>query len=108
MTIAREKYCLDANVLIEAWNKYYSPKFFPSYWDNLNQFGKQGRIFIPQAVFDEIAKSDDELLKWLKSSDIAIQPITESVTKFLKDIYNADPLHIQLVDNIKQRSLADP
>lgn len=104
----REKYCLDANVLIEAWNKYYSPKFFSSYWDYLNQFGKQGRIFIPQAVFDEIAKSDDELLKWLKASSIVAQPITETVTKCLKDIFDADPVHIQLVDNIKQRSLADP
>jgi len=108
MTIAPEKYRLDANVLIEAWNKYYSPKFFPSYWDSLNQFGKEDRIFIPQAVFDEIAKSDDDLLKWLKASDITTRPITEPVTKCLKDIYGADPVHMQLVDNIKQRSQADP
>ena len=24
-----KKYCLDANVLIQAWQRYYSPKFCP-------------------------------------------------------------------------------
>lgn len=108
MTTAPEKYCLDANVLIEAWNKYYSPKFIPSYWNILDHLGKQGRIFLPRMVYEEITRSDDNLLAWLKSSNIAIRPITESVTRCLKDIYDADPLHIQLVDNVKQRSLADP
>lgn len=108
MTTAPEKYCLDANVLIEAWNKYYSPKFIPSYWDTLDQLGKQGRIFLPQMVFEEITRSDDKLLKWLKTSNIAIRPITEPVIRCLKDIFDANPLHEHLVDSVKQRSLADP
>jgi hypothetical protein len=34
-------YCLDANVLIQAWQKYYSPKFCPDYWNVLIDLGNQ-------------------------------------------------------------------
>jgi hypothetical protein len=46
MSTKAEIYCLDANVLIQAWQKYYSPKFCPDYWELLNELGKQGRIFL--------------------------------------------------------------
>jgi hypothetical protein len=109
MTIPpKEKYCLDANVLINAWNKYYSPKFCPDYWIILNQLGEQDRIFLPQLVFEEIARTEDDLSKWLKASKVPVRSITEPVTKCLKAIYAANPLHVTLVDNTKQRSLADP
>lgn len=72
-----KKYCLDANVLIQAWNFYYSPTFCPSYWDVLNELGSAGRIFIPEAVHEEITRTDDELSKWLKLSRIAIKGVDE-------------------------------
>ena len=108
MTTPFQKYCLDANVLIQAWQKYYSPKFCPDYWKLLDQLGEENRIFIPQHVFDEITKTEDELCKWLKESRVPVYPTSESVTLCLKQIYAANPLHAQLVDNTKQRSLADP
>jgi hypothetical protein len=103
-----QKYCLDANVLIQAWREYYAPKFCPSYWDLLNKLGSAGQIFIPQAVFDEIVRTEDDLAEWLKSSSIPITKIDGPVTRCLQKIYSADPSHQYLVDNIKQRSLADP
>lgn len=39
-------YCLDANVLIQAWQKYYSPVLCPDYWKILDSLGSEGRIFI--------------------------------------------------------------
>jgi hypothetical protein len=30
--------------------------------------GAQGKIFIPQDVYDEIVKIEDDLAKWLKTS----------------------------------------
>ncbi|SEO59355.1 DUF4411 family protein [Mucilaginibacter sp. OK283] len=101
-------YCLDANVIIEAWQKYYSPKFCPSYWEVLNNLGKQGRLFIPKNVSDEITRTEDDLAKWLKTSDIKIEQIDGNVTSCLSKIYAANPLHKFLVDNTRQRSLADP
>ena len=102
------KYCLDANVLIEAWQKYYSPKLCPDYWDVLIGLGKQGSIFLPEVVFEEITRTDDDLSKWLKRSNIPIYKVTEPVTICLQKIYAQNPMHKNLVDNIKTRSLADP
>jgi len=108
MTHKTSNYCLDANVLIQAWQKYYSPELCPDYWDNLIALGKSERIFIPSVVYEEIVKTEDDLSAWLNNSKIPIRPITESVTKKLQEIYAADPKHKLLVDNTKRRSLADP
>lgn len=108
MTQASNTYCLDANVLIQAWQKYYSPELCPDYWANLNELGKAERIFIPNAVRDEIIRTEDDLSNWLKQSSIPIKQITEPVTIALQNIYSSDPKHKFLVDNTKARSLADP
>jgi len=107
MSINSNTYCLDANVLIQAWQKYYSPIICPGYWDVLNQLGVEGKIFVCQEVFDEIIKTEDDLSKWLKASDIPVKKATESVIEKLKDIYQTR-VHLKLVDNTKNRSLADP
>ena len=101
-------YCLDANVLIQAWQKYYNPKFCPEYWKILTELGKNGKIFIPELVYEEIVRTEDNLSKWLKGSKIPIKKISEPVTICLQKIYAADPTHKNLVDNTKARSLADP
>ena len=107
-------YCLDANVLIQAWQKYYSPVLCPDYWDVLNELGKEGRIFIPEEVKNEIVvtedteKSEDDLSKWLKRSTVPILKTTEATIKCWQTILQVNPLHRLLVDNVKGRSLADP
>ena len=101
MSTKTKIFCLDANVLIEAWQKYYSPKFCPEYWDVLNELGDQGRIFIPEMVYEEISK-------WLKNSKIPVRKINVPVTRCLQSIYSTNPMHKKLVDNTKARSLADP
>lgn len=101
------KYCLDANVLIQAWQKYYSPNLCPDYWDILDELGNQGVIFICKEVYDEITKTEDDLSEWLKNSNISVRKTNEQVIAKLKDIYK-NPDHLKLVDNTKNRSLADP
>jgi len=101
-------YCLDANVLIQAWQKYYSPVLYPDYWDRLNELGQQGIIFIPESVNEEIVRTEDDLAAWLKSSKIPVRPVSEVVTRFMQDIFASNPNHRKLVDNVKGRSLADP
>lgn len=108
MAKAEGKYCLDANVLIEAWQKYYNPKFCPDYWKVLNQLGKEGRIFIPEEVSEEIHKTEDDLSSWLKGSDMPIMKTTESVIRCWQKILASHPDHQRLVDSTKNRSLADP
>lgn len=108
MSNSVNKYCLDANVLIQAWQKYYSPKFCPDYWDILNEFGENSILFLPEVVYDEITKTDDDLSRWFKKSKIPIRNITEPVIKCLQNIYSNNLSHKFLVDNTKARSLADP
>jgi hypothetical protein len=108
MSILIDKYCLDTNVLIQAWRKYYNPKFCPDYWEILIELGKKERIFIPEEVYEEIVRTEDDLSKWFKGSKIPIKKTNEEVLKCLKNIYSFDPKHKYLVDNTKQRSLADP
>ena len=101
-------YCIDANVLIQAWQSYYSPKVCPSYWDVLNELGKRGVIFIPEVVYEEIEKGEDDLYEWLKKSDIPIKKIDGTVTNCLKDIYATNPNHKYLVSSNGIHSKADP
>jgi len=108
MSTKAYKYCLDANVLIQAWQKYYNPKFCPDYWNVLIELGKQEKIFIPEPVYDEITRTEDDLSRWLKKSKISIKKITGPVTICLQKIYSDNPFHKNLVDNTKARSLADP
>ncbi len=105
MNTKANKYCLDANVLIQAWQKYYNPKFCPDYWQILNELGEQGKIFIPELVYEEIIRTEDELSAWLKKSKISINRISEPITKLIREILEEYPL---LVDNTRARSLADP
>ncbi|HET9056831.1 MAG TPA: DUF4411 family protein [Chitinophagaceae bacterium] len=108
MNTLTEKYCLDANVLIQAWQKYYSPKFCTDYWDVLNQLGNNKKIFIPEIVAEEIIRTEDDLSLWIKSSRIPIHPINGDVANCLKQIYDSNPSHQYLVANSGQHSLADP
>ena len=101
-------YCIDANILIQAWQKYYSPKICPSYWEVLNKLGKKGVIFIPELVYEEIKKGEDDLYEWLKNSNIPIKKIDGAVTRCLKQIYAANSDHKYLVSSNSIHSKADP
>ena len=98
------KYCLDTNVFIEPWKRYYSPQFTKGYWDLLKQCGTKGIIFATMEVKNEIKKIDDDLLQWVKTSEMFRKP-DESVQTFLRKIMGKYP---KLVDNVKGRSIADP
>lgn len=101
-------YCIDANILIQAWQKYYSPEICPSYWEVLNNLGKRGAIFIPELVYEEIEKGEDNLFEWLKNSDIPIKKIDGEVANCLKKIYASNPNHKYLVSSNGIHSKADP
>ena len=101
-------YSLDANVLIQAWQKYYSPKICPDYWDVLNELGKDGRIFLAEEIKEEITRTDDDLSAWLKSSSIPIRKTDGNVTGCWGNILAANNDHQYLVAEAKGRSLGDP
>ena len=99
------KYCLDTNVLIQAWVKYYSMRLCPDYWSNLDALAQKGVVFCPMEVRKEIDKTDDELSECVKSRPHFFVEPDAVVQKDLIDILAKFP---RLVDSTKQRSVADP
>jgi predicted nucleic acid-binding protein len=108
MTQPQHRYCLDANVLINAWNQYYHKDFCPDYWKELERFGQSGRIFLGEYVRDEITRTDDGLAAWVKMSGIPVYPVDGALTEIVQLIFAKDPRHPLLIDASKQRSMADP
>jgi hypothetical protein len=100
-----KNYCLDANIFIEGWNKYYSMELSTGYWEILDSFAQKGRVFSPIEVKREILRLDDGLTGWLKERPYFFREITTEVQVELQKIMAAYP---RLVDSIKQRSIADP
>lgn len=102
------QYSLDANVLIQAWQKYYSPKICPDYWEVLIKLGSTQRIFLAEEIYEEIADTEDDLTVWLKSSQIPIRKTDANVIGCWKSILAADPIHKELVHERTGRSKGDP
>lgn len=100
-----DKYCLDTNVFIEAWNRYYSIDICPEYWDILDGLARKGIIFAPIEVKNEIDKTDDGLKKLFWEKPYFFRDITIPVQENLRYIMST---YGRLVDTIKQRSIADP
>lgn len=101
------KFCLDTNVFIEAWNKYYAIDFAAPYWSKLDELARTGVVFATEEVKREIWKTDDELRSWLEPREYFFKPIDNLVIECLQTIYkNSD--NRRLVDSSKFRSVADP
>lgn len=98
-------YCLDTNVFIEGWNRYYSMDLCPEYWEILDVLAREGRIFSPVEVRREIEKTDDGLTAWVKERPYFFADIDLDVQEHLREIMAN---HGRLVDSIRQRSIADP
>ncbi len=77
----------------------------PAYWEILDSFAQNGRVFSPIEVKREILRLDDGLADWLKERPYFFREITTEVQVELQRILATYP---RLVDTIKQRSIADP
>ncbi len=71
-------YLLDANVLIDAKNRYFAFDIVPAFWDWLVAQHTAGKVFIVQAVHDEIVSGGDELADWIKAqpASFSLAPTT--------------------------------
>ena len=65
-------YLLDANVLITANRTYYQIERVPEYWAWLVNCGNQGQVKVPQEMYDEINKGNDDLKRWLRNNRDAL------------------------------------
>ncbi|MBC9209587.1 DUF4411 family protein [Roseomonas aerophila] len=63
-------YLLDANVFIRADADYYPLDRIPGFWAWLHGMADAGKIKTPLEIYDEVAKSSDQLGQWLRQPDI--------------------------------------
>ncbi len=95
-------YLLDANVLIDAHDKYYPIDQVPQFWDWIIENARQTRIKMPFEMLAEVKAGqpnrnkeldDDKLLLWLKSENrekdlrYIESPNREFVNKVFKNGY---------------------
>lgn len=57
-------YLLDANVLIDAKNRYYAFDITPGFWDWLARVHSANQVASIEAVRAELLHGDDELARW--------------------------------------------
>lgn len=60
-------YLLDANIFIEAKNRYYGFDFCPAFWDWLVEQNRVGKVASIARVGDELDAGDDDLTLWAKA-----------------------------------------
>ncbi len=61
----RTQYLLDANVFIEAKNRYYAFQICPGFWQALVINHAAKRVISIDSVYDELIAQKDELSKWV-------------------------------------------
>ena len=102
------KYSLDTGFFIEGWRKYYSPDFCDGYWEIIDSLAQKGIVFITSEVLKELLKIDDEISQWIKDRKYFVKEIDDRVQECLWKIYETNPVHNNLVNDVKNRSIADP
>ena len=75
-------YLLDANVFIEAKNRFYGLDFCPAFWDWLVAENAAGKVFSIEKVSDEIRAGDDALAEWSadRGDGFFVRPTPEVLT----------------------------
>lgn len=104
-------YILDANVFIEAYQRYYAFDLVPSFWDALIKLAKADRIRSIDRVKQEINKGDDQLKRWVNNhfSEWFMSTDDSEVFNSYQQIINWAFNHNQFKDYAKKEfaSIAD-
>lgn len=79
-------YLVDANVLIEAKNRYYAFDIAPGFWAWLDHAYQQALACSIDAVRDEILAGNDELADWARANTSFFNPIDQDTTRHFGDL----------------------
>jgi hypothetical protein len=85
-----ETFIIDSNILIEPHKTFYSFDFVPEFWTFIEQCIKAKNIIILDMVYDEIAVGTDTLSAWIKNIQ-NLDPLNHKAEEFIKryaDILN--------------------
>ncbi|UXP22322.1 DUF4411 family protein [Enterobacter sp. 155105] len=74
-------YLIDANVFIEAKNKYYNMAFCPAFWDWLLRECAGRNIFSIHGIYQELINGNDELRTWSMENRHFFLPMSDEDTQ---------------------------
>jgi len=96
-------YVLDANVFIEAAQRYYAFDIAPPFWASLIHHAKSGQIVSIDWVKKELEKGKDELADWAQNefSNAFKSTDDEEVTRAFSDVMSWVYNHGQYTDYAK-------
>ncbi len=90
------RYCLDANVFIQAKNGPYGLDIVPSFWEFLDDQADAETICSSKVVYEELANGEDDLADWVKDRkdgrmfvepDEEIQAVFADIADYVNDEY---------------------
>ena len=61
------KFLLDANVFIEARDRYYGFELCPGFWAALIRYHNQKQVFSIDQIKDELVKQEDNIKQWVNT-----------------------------------------
>lgn len=79
-------YLVDANVLIEAKNRYYAFDIAPGFWEWLDRAHAETLACSIDAVRRELLEGDDELAHWARAHNGFFRPIDQATTRHFSDL----------------------
>ena len=71
-------YLVDANILIEAKNRYYAFDIAPGFWTWLERAHASAQVCSIDAVRDELLEGYDELADWARATPSFFRPVDQS------------------------------
>ncbi|GGH51238.1 DUF4411 family protein [Microbacterium album] len=79
-------YLVDANVLIEAKNRYYAFDIAPGFWDWLDRAHDQSLACSIDPVRDELLDGKDELADWARDNPAFFRAVDQRTTDHFGDL----------------------
>lgn len=96
------KFVLDANVFIEAYQRYYGMDLVPGFWKFVEEKTEEGLILSIDHVHEELKKRDDSLSTWADSmSEMFVASTDTNVVSVFQDMIELVNKSVQFTDAAK-------
>ena len=99
------RYSIDTSTILDGWQRYYPPDFFPGLWSKLETLIQAGDLRAAEEVKYELKKKEDIVYSWAKGCDGLFVPIGNATQDAVSEVLAQHP---RLIDTRRGRSGADP
>ena len=99
------RFSIDTSAILDGWTRHYPREAFPRLWQHLEELIESGHLRASEEVRHELAKKEDQALKWAERQDGLFVPIDDDIQDAVSAILSDHP---RLIDTRRGRSGADP